>query len=328
LIEVKPRFLRGGIIRPMTDRVVLFSDVAGSTSLYEVLGDKRAFALIEQCLDTMSKCTEELHGRVVKTIGDAVMAVFDDADAAAAAATEMQLRVDKLTPATGVKLGLRIGFHYGPVVDQEKDKDVFGDTVNLASRLCDLASRGQVITSKETAQHLSPLFAANLRKLYAIQVKGREKEVELIEIVWQSATEELTAITAPVAPGAGTAVIELELAGTRIDVGPERRKVTIGRDHEADFTIRDDRVSRAHAMIERRRGHFFLVDHSANGSYVTLEGKPEMDVHREELTLLGHGWITFGRPRAEAHQVLEFRIVETWRPERAAPAAAPATAHA
>jgi adenylate cyclase len=325
LIEIKPRFPRGGMMASMTDRAVLFSDVAGSTSLYEVLGDKRAFALIEQCLDTMSKCTEELHGRVVKTIGDAVMAVFDDADAAAAAATEMQLRVDKLTPATGVKLGLRIGFHYGPVVDQEKDKDVFGDTVNLASRLCDLASRGQVITSMETARRLSPLFAANLRKLYAIQVKGREKEVELIEIVWQSATEELTAITAPVAPGAGTAVIELELAGTRIDVGPERRKVTIGRDHEADFTIRDDRVSRAHAMIERRRGHFFLVDHSANGTYVTLEGKPEMDVHREELTLLGHGWISFGRPRAEAHQVLEFRVVETWRPERAA---APTAAHA
>ena len=84
---------------------------------------------------------------------------------------------------------------------------------------------------------------------------------------------------------------------------------------------------RAHANIERRRGHFFLVDHSANGSYVTLEGKPEMHVHREELTLLGHGWITFGRPRAEALQVVEFRCVETWRPQAAA-APAPATASA
>ena len=311
----------------MTDRAVLFADVAGSTSLYEVLGDKRAFALIEQCLDTMSRCTTELHGRVVKTIGDAVMSVFDDTDSAAAAASEMQLRVDKLGPATGAKLGLRIGFHYGPVVEQEKDQDVFGDTVNLASRLCDLASRGQVITSKETAQRLSSMFAANLRKLYAIQVKGREKEVELIEIVWQSATEELTAITAPAAPGAGIAVLELELGGTRIDVGPERRKVTFGRDHEADFTIRDDQVSRAHANIERRRGHFFLVDHSANGTFATLEGKPEMRVHREELTLLGHGWISFGRPRGEALQVVEFRCVETWRPEAGVtPAAVAVTA--
>ena len=308
----------------MAECAVLFADVAGSTSLYEILGDQRAFALVEKCLATMSQCTTELHGRVIKTIGDAVMAVFPSADDAAAAAAEMQLRVDKSGKESGAKLGLRIGFHYGPVVEQEKDGDVFGDMVNLASRLSDLASRGQIITSMEAARHLSTLFAGNLRKLYAIQVKGREQEVELIEIVWQSATEELTSITAPVAPGAGTAVLELELGSTRLDVGPDRRKATFGRDHEADFPIRDDKVSRAHAMIERRRGHFFLVDHSANGSYVTLEGKPEMHVHREELTLLGHGWISFGRPRAEAIQVVEFRCVETWRPEKTAAAVATA----
>ena len=91
---------------------VLFADVAGSTALYEVLGDERAFALVENCLQTMSACTTEVHGRVVKTIGDAVMSVFKDADDTAAAAAEM---------------------HFGPVV--ERDNDVFGDTVNLASRL-------------------------------------------------------------------------------------------------------------------------------------------------------------------------------------------------
>lgn len=305
----------------MADRAVLFADVAGSTSLYEILGDKNAFALIEKCLETMGQCTSELHGRVIKTIGDAVMAVFNTADDAAAAAAEMQLRVSKSGKESGAKLGLRIGFHYGPVVDQEKDGDVFGDSVNLASRLCDLASRGQIITSGETAQQLSTLFAGNLRKLYAIQVKGREKEVDLIELIWESATEELTAITAPLAKSAGNAVLVLELGGTRADVGPDRRKVTVGRDHEADFPIRDDRVSRAHAMIEHRRGHFFVVDHSGNGTYVTLEGQPEMHVHREELTLLGHGWISFGRPRAEAQQVVEFRVAETWRPQAAAKAA-------
>ena len=305
----------------MAERAVLFADVAGSTSLYEILGDKKAFGLIEGCLDTMAKCTTELHGRVIKTIGDALMSVFDSADDAAAAAAEMQLRTETSGKQSGARLGLRIGFHYGPVVDQEKDGDVFGDTVNLASRLCDLASRGQVITSSETAQRLSTLFAANLRRLYAIQVKGREKEVDLVELVWQSATEELTAITAPLAQGAGSAVLELAMGGTRIDVGPDRRKVTFGRDHEADFPIRDDRVSRAHAMIEHRRGHFFVVDHSGNGSFVTLEGRPEMHVHREELTLLGHGWIAFGRPRAEAQQVAEFRVTESWRPAKAAAAA-------
>jgi hypothetical protein len=80
---------------------VLFADVAGSTALYEVLGDERAFALVEKCLSIMSDCTDEARGRVVKTIGDAVLSVFQDADAAAAAAIEMQTEVDALGPTVG-----------------------------------------------------------------------------------------------------------------------------------------------------------------------------------------------------------------------------------
>jgi class 3 adenylate cyclase len=296
------------------DCAVLFADVAGSTALYEVLGDERAFELVGNCLSIMSACTTEAHGRVVKTIGDAVMSVFASADDAAAAAAEMQLRVDKLGPEVGVRLCLRIGFHFGPVV--ERDNDVFGDTVNLASRLCDLASKGQIITDEDTARTLCGVYAANLRKLFSIPVKGKEQEVDLIEITWQEATEGKTLIVAaPSAAAAARALLELDLDGARIEMGPQRRKVTFGRDLEADFSVRNPSVSRAHAMIERRRERFVLVDHSSNGTFVTFEGRPEMKVHHEELTLVGHGWIAFGQPRAEAVQVAEFRCVETRRPE-------------
>ncbi len=302
------------------DCAVLFADVAGSTALYEVLGDERAFALVGSCLATMSACTTEVHGRVVKTIGDAVMAVFKSADDAAAAAAEMQFRVDRLGPAVGVRLGVRIGFHFGSVV--ERDNDVFGDTVNLASRLCDLASKGQIITDKDTALHLSNIYTPNLRKLFSIPVKGKEQEVDLIEIVWQTATEEMTSIvTQPATSSAGSALLELDVEGKRVEMGPQRRKVTFGRDHEADFTIHNAKVSRAHCMIERRRDHFVLIDHSSNGTFVTFEGKAEMKVHHEEVTLMGHGWIAFGQPRAEGLQAAEYRCVEAWRPDRpAAPA--------
>ena len=90
-------------------------------------------------------------------------------------------------------------------------------------------------------------------------------------------------------------------------VGPQRRKVTFGRDLEADFPVRNALVSRANAMIERRRQHVVLVDHSSNGSFVSFEGKPEIQVHHEELTLVGQGCIAFGQPRAEAAQVVNFR---------------------
>ena len=293
---------------------VLFADVAGSTALYEVLGDERAFALVESCLSTMSTCTTDVRGRVIKTIGDAVMSVFRTADDAAAAAAEMQLRVDRLGPSVGMPLGLRIGFHFGPVVAH--DKDVFGDTVNLASRLCDLASKGQTITDEDTAGRLSGQYTPSLRRLFSIPVKGKAQEVALIELTWQPATEERTLIVSPHAKAdSGRALLELDLDGARIEMGPQRRKVTIGRDLEADFTVRDRSVSRAHAMIERRREHFVLADHSSNGTFVTFEGRPEMKVHHEELTLVGHGWIAFGQPRAEALQVAEFRCVEVGQPE-------------
>lgn len=296
---------------------VLFADVAGSTALYEVLGDERAFALVESCLSTMSACTVEVRGRVIKTIGDAVMSVFRTADDAAAAAAEMQLRVDRLGPSVGMPLGLRIGFHFGPVVAH--DKDVFGDTVNLASRLCDLASKGQTITDEDTAGRLSVQYTPSLRRLFSIPVKGKAQDVALIELTWQPATEERTLIVSAHAKvDSGRALLELDLDGARIEMGPQRRKVTIGRDLEADFTVRDRSVSRAHAMIERRREHFVLADHSSNGTFVTFEGKPEMSVHHEELTLVGHGWIAFGQPRAEAVQVAEFRCLDGERPESSA----------
>lgn len=295
---------------------VLFADVAGSTALYEVLGDDRAFALVERCLALMSACTTDARGRVVKTIGDAVMAVFPDADAAADAAAEMQRRVDALGPTVGVRLGLRIGFRQGAVV--ERDEDVFGDTVNLASRLCDLASKGQVITDSETAARLSAAHGAQLRQLFSIPVKGKAQEVELVELNWQASADEKTTIfVSRTKPGARQALLALELDGVRIEMGPQRRKVTFGRDLETDFPVRNPLVSRAHAMIERRREHFVLVDHSANGSFVSFEGRPEIQVHHEELTLVGHGCIAFGQPRAEAAQVVNFRCFDAPAPAAA-----------
>lgn len=291
------------------ERSVLFADVAGSTALYEVLGDERAFALVERCLALMGECTAAVGGRVVKTIGDAVMAVFDTPDAAADAAVAMQRRVEALGPELGVRLHLRIGFHAGPVV--ERGGDLFGDSVNLASRLCDLASKGQVVVDADTAQALSAARAVQLHPLYRVPVKGKQEEIALVELGWQAPTPEQTVIASVPPPQAGHARLQLRFDDVVLEMGPERRKVTIGRDHEADLTVRDRSASRAHAMIERRRDRFVLVDHSSNGSFVSFEGRPAVVVHHEELPLVGRGRVAFGQPLAEAGQRLEFSCVDT-----------------
>ena len=288
------------------DCAVVFADVAGSTALYEVLGDERAFTLVDGALAAMAACTATGGGRVVKTIGDAVMAVFGTPDAAAEAAVAMQRRVVALGAAAGVRLLLRIGFQHGPVLVRD-DGDVFGDTVNLASRLCDLASSGQVVTSADTARRLGPPLAAALRALYAVPVKGKAQEVELVELGWrESDGEQPTVISLGRAKPAAPARLRISFDGREIEMGPDRRKVSIGRDLEADFTVRDRGASRAHATLERRRDHVVLADHSANGTWVSFDGRPELRIHREDVHLVGHGYIAFGQPRAEAAQVAEF----------------------
>ena len=90
--------------RPAT---VLFADVSESTKLYETAGDVIAQQAIGRCLEMMKKATEAAGGRVVKTIGDEVMAIFRLPDAAAAAAAEMQGAVDLMPIVAGglVELG-------------------------------------------------------------------------------------------------------------------------------------------------------------------------------------------------------------------------------
>src|SRR2546423_15359205 len=68
---------------------VLFADVSGSTQLYQVAGDTTAHGAISGCLELMRKAVEAARGRVVKTIGDEVMALFPSADAAVGAAAPM-----------------------------------------------------------------------------------------------------------------------------------------------------------------------------------------------------------------------------------------------
>src|SRR5262245_37648576 len=118
---------------------VVFADVSGSTALYESVGDQLAHRAISGCVELFKDEVAGQGGRVVKTIGDEVMAVFPDANGAARAALGMQRGVDAMPQVEDSKLGCRIGFHGGSLI--HRDGDVFGDAVNLAARLAGLASR-------------------------------------------------------------------------------------------------------------------------------------------------------------------------------------------
>jgi class 3 adenylate cyclase len=160
---------------------VLFADVSGSTRLYESAGDAVAHGAIDRCIAALRGATEAAGGRVVKTIGDEIMALFASPDAAAGAAAAMHAAIGTLPAVNDIRLAVRIGFHAGPVI--QRDGDVFGDTVNVAARLVELARAEQILTSAETAAQLGGLYRAWTRQLYSIAVKGKTEELELCELV-------------------------------------------------------------------------------------------------------------------------------------------------
>src|SRR5437870_4851872 len=115
-----------------TTGCVLFADVSGSTKLYETVGDAAAHEAIDLCVKLFANVALQHGGRVIKTIGDEVMAIFPQPSQAARAAVDIQLAISSMAPVEKVRLGVRVGMHHGPVV--ERDGDIFGDTVNLAAR--------------------------------------------------------------------------------------------------------------------------------------------------------------------------------------------------
>src|SRR5690606_41773576 len=95
---------------------ILFADVCGSTRLYDSIGDARAQDTVARCLRLMSEATDRNRGRVVKTIGDEVMATFDSVDAAVQAGAEMQEAITEQLVGGGNDIQSRVGCHCGMVM--------------------------------------------------------------------------------------------------------------------------------------------------------------------------------------------------------------------
>ena len=291
---------------PSRNLAVLFADISGSAKLYENLGDTEALATIERCLALIKQVCIDGGGRVVKTIGDEVMAVFPGADGAARAATDMQARISSQRTSHGAPLAIHVGFHFGPVL--EEGADVFGDTVTVAARLANLARGGQVFTSSQTVAELPPVLRARTRDHHAQTVKGKQQDIDLFELVWQETEDELTALSTRLE--LRPAQLKLVHGDQHLELSTAKPSLSIGRDPQNDLVIGDRKASRMHAHIERRRDKFVLVDHSSNGTYVTVDNEAEIALRREELVLRGRGRVSFGHAyQDDPSEVLTFICV-------------------
>ena len=173
----------------ITSPTFLFTDLKGSTELYERVGDLVAFDLVREHFNTLNEIVSAEGGAVVKTIGDAVMATFLTPDHGLAAALRMREAMRRLNESHGREdLLLKIGIHEGPclAVNLNERQDYFGQTVNIASRVQGLAVSRSILATAPVVDNprSASLLGSNGQKpmAHSHALRGVASEIAVYEI--------------------------------------------------------------------------------------------------------------------------------------------------
>jgi class 3 adenylate cyclase len=173
--------LRPGDEAGVSQVALLFSDLRGSTALYERVGDARAFNMVREHFALLGSIVRDHDGAVVKTIGDAVMASFGDPADAVKAALAMQAAIKSHD------LVLKLGIHVGPsvVVNLNDRLDYFGSTVNMAARLQGQSAGGDIVLSRAVAGDpaVKPLLAKIGSREESVALKGFTSPIAFLRIL-------------------------------------------------------------------------------------------------------------------------------------------------
>jgi len=284
-------------------RAIMFADVSGSSALYKRVGNQRAKALIDDAISRMKALTETHCGTVVKTIGDEVMARFDSPQSACETAIAIQQQCSLGTE--GGTLAIRIGLGYGPTLLDAGD--VFGDTVNDAAFVSHIAQGTQTLLTQGLTEALPGHYRNLCQEFDRVELKGASEKSTLYRLEWESSNG-LHHPTTVMSIRDITQLHQLQRlrmawGGQSITLTPDNTPYRIGRDRRVvDLHIDSTVASREHCDIVFRRGKFVLVDHSTNGTYVSMSDQKELYLRREELPLVEDGIISIGKTCNEAQQ--------------------------
>lgn len=170
---------------------ILFTDLKGSTALYEEAGDANAYGRVRGHFDFLTEHIKQNSGSVVKTIGDAVMAVFSKPSDGVRAALAIQQKLDAFNEQTNDTLLLRLGLFSGPAiaVNSNDRLDYFGRTVNLAARVQGQGDAGEVILSQELLEQPDVAALVDTKGLsveaFTAELKGITGEQALVRLRMQ-----------------------------------------------------------------------------------------------------------------------------------------------
>ena len=284
---------------------ILFVDVSGSTGYFERHGEVAGRAMLARCFGIVVPEIERHGGRVVKALGDGLLAAFDRASGLVAAARALHLAIEyaNRTLPAGERVAVHCGGDFGAVV-RDGGGDVFGDAVNVAARLQAIAGRDQTFVTSDLVAMLPPNEREPLRLLGSFPVHGRDREVETYEILWRGG---MTTVSVTRDSVALRSSLYLEFQGQVLELPADRNRLTIGRDPDSDLVVGDSAVSHHHAEIVRRKGLFYLVDRSTNGTIVESEREGERHIQHTEHPLEGQGRLLLGHIHAPP---ITFRVTQ------------------
>lgn len=185
--------LRAGEDVGIDSITLMFTDLEGSTALYERLGDAAAYRLVRRHFGVLAETIREHDGALIKTIGDAVMAAFATPEQAVQAALHIHDRIaafnadySRETGSTDTAIGLKMGLHSGRciAVTLNERLDYFGSTVNLAARLQGRSRRGEVVLSESLAADpaVVPLLRDRPARQETAELKGFDRPVPFVRI--------------------------------------------------------------------------------------------------------------------------------------------------
>ena len=229
---------------------IVFADVSGSTRLFEQRGDVEARRITSAVIAALSEIVHDNGGTVIKTIGDEVMCTFlSDVDGIHAAC-QMQRRITQDPVFARDALGIRIGLHHGDALLE--DGDVYGDAVNTAARMASLAKRDQIVTTASTFRGATSVGGIRSRSLGRARVSGKLLPIEIVDVIWQEDTSNITLVQRAIRVEDGTdrsQTLTLRFRGQVIELSPTSPPFAMGRDAANALVVDAEWVSRIHASI-------------------------------------------------------------------------------
>ncbi len=287
---------------------VVFTDLIGSTGVFEALGNVKATQVVREVTQWITSVCESNGGRVVKTMGDGVLALFPNNSSAIDAVVEMQRKQQQriLQLPEMLRLPIRIGVSSGDV--EIVADDCYGDAVNVASRLSDLSGAHQIWASSAALEGAREADGVRFRVLGPIHIRGRAEPCSVYQIEWQEeAQSDFLTMQATLDPMFD--INKHDVLGGQIELSCQGQVKTfrsfelpihIGRVRQVEFVVNDPRVSRTHARIDWRNGSVMLVDVSSYGCWVRFSGGgSDLLLRRDECVLHGKGEIALGASFAD-----------------------------